>query len=120
MKTASEIVDNYYQAFENKDYEKARFLLRDNFKFKGPMMEFESADECIEQMKKCGFEAQHKTIRTITDGSQVVKIFEWTVRQPFQGNFRMCECFQVENGKITSADLFYDTANFPKIDQHAA
>ena len=119
MNNASEIVDNYYQAFENKDYEKARSLLRDDFKFKGPMMEFKSADECIEQMKKCDFEANHKTLRTIADGNQVVKMFEWKVRQPFQGNFRMCECFQVENDKIIGTDLFVDTANFPKLDNAA-
>lgn len=120
MKNATDVVENYYQAFENKDYEKARSLLINDFKFKGPMMEFDSADECIEQMKKCGFEAQHKTIRSISDGTQVVKIFEWIVRQPFQGTFRMCECFQVKNDKIVSADLFFDTANFPKMDSNAA
>ncbi len=119
MKDASEIVDSYYQAFEEKDFDKARSLLNDNFKFKGPMMEFDSADDCIAKMKECGFEAQHKTIRTVNDGIQVVKIFDWTVRTPFTGTFRMCECFQVENEKIVSADLFFDTANFPKMNQSA-
>ena len=32
----------------------------------------------------------------------------------------MCKYFQVENGKILFAELFFDTANFPKMDKNAA
>ncbi len=120
MKNALDIVDTYYRAFEEKDFDKARTLLNDNYKFKGPMMQFNSADECITQMKECGFEASHKIIRTVSDESQVVVIFNWMVRKPFEGTFRMCECFQIKNGKIDSAELFFDTASFPKMDKNAA
>ncbi|MBT3922335.1 MAG: nuclear transport factor 2 family protein [Nitrospina sp.] len=120
MKDALDIVNNFYRAFEEKNFEKARSFLNDDYTFKGPMMQFNSADECIAQMKECGFDASHKTIRTISDGSQVVVIFDWMVCKPFEGTFRMCECFQIKNEKIASAELFFDTANFPKMDKNAA
>mgnify|MGYP000223337931 CR=1 FL=1 len=63
---------------------------------------------------------QSEPKRIVVDGKQVVIIFDWTVSNPFQGTFRMCEYFQVENGKILSAELYFDTANFPKMYKNAA
>ncbi len=120
MSQVLDIVHEYYRAFEEKDFEKMRSLLADQYTFKGPMMQCNSADECIEQMKECSFEARHEVVRTITDGKQVVLIFDWTCSKPFQGTFRMCEYLQVENGRIFSAELFFDTAKFPKMDKNAA
>ena len=120
MSQALNIVKSYYHAFEENHFEKMRSLLDDRYTFKGPMMEFSKADDCIAQMKEQGFEAWYKVIRTIADGKQVVIIFDWTVSNPFQGTFRMCKYFQVENGKILFAELFFDTANFPKMDKNAA
>lgn len=120
MSQVLDIVHEYYQAIEVKDFEKVRSLIDDQYTFKGPFMQFNGADECIEQMKECSFEAQHEVVRTITDGKQVVLIFDWTCSKPFQGTFRMCEYLQVENGRILSAELIFDTANFPKLDKNAA
>ncbi len=120
MAQVLELVNSYYRAFEEKDFEKMRSLLDDHYTFKGPLMQANSADECIAQMKECSFEGKHKMVQVFTEENQAVVIFDWTCSKPFQGTFRMCEYLQVKNKKIVSSELIFDTANFPKMDKNAA
>ncbi len=116
MSTALEIVKSYHQAFESKNIEKVKNLIHDDFSFNGPCMQFDNAESFLEKMTECGFKAQHKVVKTIATDDQVVVIFDWICEEPVQANIRMCECFQVRDGKIQSAELFFDSAKFPSME----
>ncbi len=120
MNQALDIVKSYHKAFENKNWEKARSLLHDSFTFDGPMMQIGNADEFMSKMTECEFTAKHKEITSVTNGDQIVMIFDWIVEKPFQDTIRMCEHFKIQDGKILASNLFFDTAKFPDLEQDAA
>ena len=49
----------------------------------------------------------------IVEGDNVAHMFDFIVSSPVEASVRMCECFEVKNGKIQSSRLYFDPAQFP-------
>lgn len=113
MTNPTDIVKQYNEAFSRKDLETVRSLLHDRFTFQGPLMQFNGADEFVGMMKQCGFVCHHENVTTVAEGERVAQIFDWICEAPVQANLRMSECMTLKDGKIFSAELFYDSAKFP-------
>ena len=111
---ASDLVKKYYAAFDAKDMKAARALLRDDFKFAGPMMSAESADQLVEMMK--GFDAKftNQVVRIVESGQDVAALVDCVFTHPFKGTVRMSEWFTVRDGKLASSTLVYDSKQFGK------
>ncbi len=116
MANVTDIVRAYCDAFAAKDMQSLRSLLSDDFSFQGPMMTSDGADKFVEQMRNFPFQARFEDSRMVVEGENVVHMFDFVVTAPVEGSVRMCECFEVTNGKIHSSRLYFDTAQFPKPD----
>lgn len=108
-----ELVQKYNEAFAKQDIETVCSYLHENFTFEGPMMQFSSKKEFAAGMKGCPFECSNQNVRFISDGDNIVQIFDWKVTSPFKGNIPMCEWLVIKDNKIHSSRLFFDTAKFP-------
>jgi limonene-1,2-epoxide hydrolase len=49
----------------------------------------------------------------IVEGDNVAHMFDFVVSAPVEAKVRMCECFEVRDGKIHSSRLYFDPAKFP-------
>lgn len=114
MTTSKEIVKKYATAFLNKDKETARALLHNDYTFIGPMMQLSSADEAMAMLENFPFVASEKNVTLLSEGDLVVKRFDWAVEAPFKAIIPMTEWIDIQDNKIKSCQLFYDTALFPK------
>ncbi len=109
-----DIVKRVNKAFETKDIEAAKALLHPKYTFKGPMMEANSPQELLEFMKMCPFSCQSENVSFVSEGNKVVQTFDWVSSAPVKFRMRMCDVMTIEDGKIRSEEMFYDTAKFPK------
>ena len=109
-----EAVKEMLEAWDNKDEAKIRSYLHEDYSFKGPMMEANNPDECIELMLSCPFGGKSKTTDIIVDGHKVVHAFDWTVTAPFEASIPMVEIMTFVDGKVKSSQMYYDTGLFPK------
>jgi ketosteroid isomerase-like protein len=100
-------------AWEAKDEAAMREFLHDDYHFKGPMMELNGPDECIDCMKNFPFEGTNENIEMITEGNKVVQVWDWVITQPFQERIPMVEVLEFEDGKIIKGRMFFDTNLFP-------
>lgn len=115
----TDIAKCFGKAFFEKDIETVKELVAENYSFKGPMMEMNSREELIGFIENLPFELTEISSSYIEQGNQVVKICRDDFTVPPIGPQDMCEVLTFENGKIVKAQLFYDTAPFPKPDEQS-
>ena len=113
MTKTMDTVTAYYQAFGEKDWDKVRSLLADDFTFRGSLSAFDNPDDFVAGVSQMPMEGQPAESRFIADGNQVAHAFVWKATAPMKADVPMCEVLQVEGGKILSAELFYDSKPFP-------
>jgi ketosteroid isomerase-like protein len=101
------------KAFETKNVEAARALLHPNYSFKGPMMEMHGAEDVLQMMQSCPFSCVNENVSFVAQGDKVVQTLDWVSSAPVKFRLRMCSIVTVENGKVRSEELFYDSAKFP-------
>ena len=108
-----EIVKNYYGAFDSHDFQRARSLMHDEFRFTGPMMEATSPEEFFAKMKDFDCEYKSRIVHMVEDGDTVGVLLDCTFTRPFSATIRMSEWFRIDGDKIISSNLVYDTRQMP-------
>lgn len=111
MSSNVEIVKKLFDACSRKDFVSVRSLVHPNYALKDPMMELHSADELIEMLQTCPSGAAENMI-FIADGNKVVTLFDAAMDDGQK--IRMCSIMTVEDGKVTSEEMLYDTAQIPQ------
>lgn len=111
--TPVEIVSAYRDAVDAMDMEKLRELLATDYSFQGPMKTFEGADAFVEFMSTGPFKASQETLQMVAGDDAVAHVFLFRMTAPTEAEIRMCEIFDVRDGRIASSKLFFDTAKFP-------
>lgn len=114
MPDAVDIVKKLNTAFETKDQAALRSLLHPKYTFKGSLMALGSRDEAVEFLANCPFKAKSENVQLFVAGNTVTQLFDWVVKEPFQGTIRMCDVITLTDGQVLSEELFYDSAKFPK------
>lgn len=114
MTNGIDIVKRMDQAFKEKDKETFRSLLHEDYKFRGPMMGFDNAEQATAFVEDCPFEFHNENESYVAENGSIARTFDWVVTAPFQATIRMSEHLSVVDGKVKSAELFYDTAKFPQ------
>ena len=108
-----EIVMKYMNIlFSGENLDRLLPLLSENFTFKGPLYKFENPNEYVTAMKKDppqGF--QYNILNVVENDSTVCLIYEFRKEVP-KINTTMAQLFQIENKKIVSILLLFDTAPF--------
>lgn len=113
MSALTEIVQKINAAWDSKDEATMREYLHEDYRFRGPMMEINNVDECIEFMKSCPFEGGSENVEMITEGNRVVQVMDWVVTTPFQATISIVEIIDFEGEKVKNSRMFFDTAAFP-------
>ncbi len=113
MSTLVDVAKKMTKAWEDKDEAAFRACLHDDYTFKGPMMEMNSANEAVEFMNSCSFECTSENCEVVVEGQTLVHIFDWKVTAPFQATIPMVEVMEFEGEKLRRARLFFDSALFP-------
>jgi len=100
-------------AFGQQKWEELRGVLADNFTFRGSMASFDTPEDYIAAMKSFPFEGAPIESKFMVDGNRVAHAFVWQMTAPVRTEIPMCEVLEIENGKVQSAELFYDSAAMP-------
>lgn len=109
-----DIVKRMNNAAQSKDFETVKSLLHPKYTLKDPMINFNSAQEFLEGMKDCPFTCSLENVDFITEGNKVVQTLDMVVTSPVSYRSRVCSVMTIEDGKIRSEEMFYDTAQIPK------
>lgn len=109
-----DLVKRMNKAAETKDFETVKSLLHPQYTLKDPMIEFNSPQEFLEAMKDCPFTCSFENINFVAEGNKVVQTLDVVTTAPVSYRSRMCCIITIEDGKIRSEEMFYDTAQIPK------
>lgn len=108
-----DIAKSYYAAFDAHDLAKVRALMTDDFRFEGPIMTANSPEELFDGMKTFQCEFKNHLKHMAETRNTVATLFDCVFSKPFQATIRMSEWLTIEEGKIRSAVLVYDTSKMP-------
>ena len=109
----SEILKSFYTAMEKHDWPTKRGLLHDDFRFRGPLMQANSADEFIAAMKQMNGAMTFKDVEMLEQGDIVMSFFTCVMTQPATMEFRVAERVKMAGGKLQSSEIIYDARVFP-------
>lgn len=110
----SAIVRDYLDSFTSGDMDGAMALITDDFSFTGPMLQSEGKEAFIEGAQAAQAIAKGYVMqRQFEDDDDVVSIYEFELGAPATpGKVLMTEWNTIRNGKLASARLVFDTAQF--------
>jgi hypothetical protein len=111
----AEILKRYYNAMEQHDWNTKRSLMCDDLRFRGPLMQANSADELLAGIKQFNCDVRFTDVEMVEKGNVVMSFFTFNISKPFQGKFRMAERIQFREGRIQSSELIYDARQFPEM-----
>jgi ketosteroid isomerase-like protein len=111
MAGPGEVVEQYFDAWTSKDFEKARSLLHDDLSFTGPFEQLESADALmgsIQGLSQIVTGADRRGL--LEQGDEAVVIYDLHT-QPIP-TAPVAEWYTVKGGKIASIQAFFDARPF--------
>jgi ketosteroid isomerase-like protein len=112
-----DIVNAYLTAFYKGDFEAARRQVADAFSFRGPFVSFDDAAPFFASASPLkAFVRGHDVLRQWREADEVCTFYEARLETPAgKGAVPMAEWNRVEDGKVASARLIFDTAAFRKL-----
>ena len=105
-------LEAFYAALENHDWNAARALLHEDFRFRGPGQQADSAESFIATNQRLDADWKFQDIELIEHADAIVSFFTTVMTRPAQGTNRCAECAVIKNGKLQSIELIYDSAGF--------
>ncbi|MBC2904803.1 nuclear transport factor 2 family protein [Streptomyces cupreus] len=103
-----EAVDAYYAAWSGGKGDFSGVPLADDFVFRGPVADFESADGYRAMAAQAGPLVTRFAIRhQFVDGTRVCSIIDWEMNLPVPP-MTSAEILEIEDGRIVRGDLIYD------------
>jgi hypothetical protein len=107
--TAQEIVAGYYDAWKSKQGDLSEVALADDFRFRGPIASFDSADGFRAMALEAGRAVTSFEVRRqLVDGDTVCSIVDWEMAIPGVGRMTAAELLEVKDGLIVRGELIYD------------
>jgi hypothetical protein len=108
-----ETVKKYYGAFDRHDLQSVEAMLHEGFRFTGPLMQASGRQDFLDKMRTFDCAFKTRPLHIVESGNTVGVLLECSFTKPFSATIRMSEWFAVENGKIVSSDVVYDTRQMP-------
>lgn len=104
----NDIVALYYDAWINKRGDMGEVPLAPDFKFRGPVADFDDATSYRAMAREAGGMVTSFRVRQqFTDGNKVCSIIDWEMALPV-APMTSAEILEVENGQIIGGELIYD------------
>ena len=103
-----DVVAAYYDAWVSKRGDMRTVPLAPDFKFRGPVANFDDAESYRAMAREAGAMVTSFTVRhQFTDGNRVCSIIDWEMNLPV-APMTSAELLEVENGQIVRGELIYD------------
>src|SRR5579863_9007861 len=83
----AETLKRFYHAMEKHDWNTKRTMIWDDFHFRGPMMQANSADDFINGVKQFDCDVTFTDLEMIEKGDTVMSFFTFNIANPFTGKF---------------------------------
>jgi ketosteroid isomerase-like protein len=107
--TTEQIVASYYEAWQTKHGDLSEVPLADDFRFKGPVASFDSAEGYRAMAAEAGRAVtSFRVRRQFVDGETVCSIIDWEMAIPGVGPMTSAELLEVRDGEIVRGELIYD------------
>jgi ketosteroid isomerase-like protein len=111
MADTAQVADDFFEAWTNKDFERARSLLHDDLSFEGPIESFSDADSYVASLKQLsGIVTGAEKQKVFVDGDDVCVIYDLKTA-PIPSS-RTCEWYRMRDGKIASVSVVFDARPF--------
>jgi hypothetical protein len=109
LMTAQQTVALYYDAWRNRGGDFSGVPLADDFRFIGPVANFDTAAGYREMAEQAGQAVMSFEVRRqFVDSGTVCSIVDWEMAMPGLGRMTAAELLEVENGVIVRGELIYD------------
>jgi uncharacterized protein YndB with AHSA1/START domain/ketosteroid isomerase-like protein len=108
--TTNRLVDAYYTAWGNGDFEVFRRLLTDDFRFRGALDSADGPESFIQLIQRNApmfGEVRFTDVRRVIDGARAVNMYSFEVGP---ATVPMAEAFEVRGDQIARIDLYFDPA----------
>ena len=103
-----EVVDLYYQGWINKNGDLSEVPIAPNFRFRGPVASFDSAEGYRAMAREAGKKVTKFTIRhQFAEGNRICSIIDWEMALRV-APMTSAELLEVENGCLVRGELIYD------------
>lgn len=110
-----ETVQEFFNAINEFDMEKARSFMSDNHQYTGPMFSTKNPEDYFKALGDFGMEFAVETQDLIAYNNSVTHVSLLKVLSPVKAVIPCCEVFDIKDEKITRQRFFFDTALFPKL-----
>jgi ketosteroid isomerase-like protein len=117
MKTATQIVNHFYDVCNNKQGQGLDSLVADNITFEGPLMRLSGASQYVSTVGPfLKFHKGMRMLRQFEDGEHVCSIYEMTLGTPAGGSLTLgfADWIRLANGKVAEQKLYYDPREFSR------
>lgn len=116
MTTPLEIVNKFFDTWNDKDIEAMAKLLNDDMTYEGPLFTWSGKQEYLEGAKQIlpGFGGM-KVIKQYVDGNSVLSIIDITLNTPDGAiTFHNADQTEVVNGKLSKTKTYFDPRKIEK------
>ena len=112
-----DVVNAFLDAFEARDFERARsFLSDDDFSYRSPIESFNNADDYIVTVSRVGPILERiERCKTFIDGNDVCSILKIHTTMDTLNATPVVELITVVDGKITSMEAIFDATEYNKM-----
>ena len=103
-----DVVALYYDAWTSKRGDMSGVPLAPDFRFRGPVANFDDAESYRAMAREAGAMVTSFTVRhQFTDGNRVCSIIDWEMSFPV-APMTSAELLEVEDGQLVRGELIYD------------
>jgi SnoaL-like domain len=107
--TVEQAAAEYYDAWRTRRGDMSRVPLAEDFRFRGPVASFETAEGFREMACHAGQAVTSFEVRRqFVDDNTVCSIVDWELAMPGLGRMTAAELLEVEDGVIVRGELIYD------------
>jgi hypothetical protein len=106
--TPQQVVDLYYDAWINKHGDLSEVPIAKDFRFRGPIADFDDADAYRAMARQAGSMVTTFSVRQqFVAGNTVCSIIDWEMALPV-APMTSAEILAVEDGQLVRGELIYD------------
>ena len=109
----AQIIENYFKAIAENDFESVKSCLSDTFSYKGPTAGFDDPESFIENIWHVGQILHHiETRKTFVDGDDVCSIMNFHVHFDEPRSVPVVQWAHIKDGKIQTIEVFFDATDY--------
>ncbi|HYT02124.1 MAG TPA: nuclear transport factor 2 family protein [Candidatus Acidoferrum sp.] len=117
MGKALEVVNQYYDLLNNKNFSGLKDLLSENMSFTGPVVQRSGANGYIDALKRLfKFHKKSQVLQQFENGNDVCSIYGLIMDKPAGGSLSVviADWIRVVDGRIAEQKIYYDPREFVK------